>query len=823
MTKKFDYSALKPHLFALLLFAVISFGYFRPVLEGKMLRQGDMMAYAGMVQELKELEAETGEYALWTDRMFGGMPTFLMNNPGHANLVRHLHSALNLNHPRPANHIFLYMLGFYIALLLFGVNPWVSMVGALAYAFSTYFIIIIDAGHITKVMALGYLPLVVASVHHAFQTDRFRGSVLLGLFLSMQIYVNHLQITYYTFIIVAFLGLFEIIRATQKKKLPDFGKTMAYLAVAALLAMASNLTTLWTVVEYGDYSMRGKPNIVDPNEPKSSGLPIDYITGWSYGKVESLNLLIPNLKGGSSHMSLGNKSATYKELERNYGKANAEKYGAYLNTYWGEQPFTSGPVYIGASVILLFLLGMFLLKGNLRWWLLTATFLALLLAWGRNFMWFTEFFVNYVPGYNKFRTVSMILIIVQFTMPLLGIIAFDQILKNKFTFAQIKRPLIYSLSIVVGLILVALVIVPASAIMVGSDDSQLPEVIQKALQVDRLSMLRSDAFRSLLFVLVTSGLIWAIAQHKIKKTLAIVSLGLLLAFDLIPVTLRYSQNDNWVSRRELKNNPYKPTQADLNILKDTEHYRVLNLAVNTFNDASTSYFHNSIGGYHGAKMQRYQELITHQIQPEMRRMIDVLQESVSYARIDSLLQQLPVLNMLNTRYFILSPQDAPLKNAHSYGQAWFVDDVAFANGAIQEMQMLSNYDLKTTAIIDKEFEAKINPSAMNSNTKSIKMESYSANRLKYSYKSETDAMAVFSEIYYPKGWIATVNGKELDIIRVNYLLRGLVVPAGENTIEFEFQPNSYFIGNVVSYMASSILILLGILAIYLGFKGKKEV
>jgi hypothetical protein len=822
MKKKLNLETLKPHLIALVLFAIVSFGYFSPVLDGKMLRQGDMMAYAGASQELKELKAETGEYALWSDRMFGGMPTFLIHNPGHANLTKYIHNALNLNHPRPANHIFLYMVGFYLALLMFGVSPWVGIVGAFAYAFSTYNIIIIDAGHITKVMALGYMPLVIAAVYHAFTSNRLRGSVLLGIFLSLQIYVNHLQITYYTFIIVAFMGIFEFVSSFLNSKMKEYGKTMAYLTVGAMLALASNLTTLWTVYEYGQFSMRGKPNLVDHDKPKTTGLPIDYITAWSYGKVETLNLLVPNLKGGSSHMQLGNSSETYKAIEKNYGKPSAEQYAKHLDTYWGDQPFTSGPVYIGASVLLLFLLAMFLLKGNLKWWMLLASILAIMLAWGRHFMGFNEFLISVVPGLNKFRTVSMVLIIVQFTIPVLGIIAFDQILQKRFTFAQVKRPLYYSTGILAGLLLLIFLVIPSVSDMIGNSDKSMPEVIQKSLLADRLNMLRADVFRSLLFMLVASGLVWFLAKNKINKMVAVVGLGLLFAADLIPVTLRYSQNDNWVPRRELQQQPFKPTAANRDIMKDKEHFRVLNLASNTFNDATTSYFHNSIGGYHGAKMQRYQELIEKQIQPSMMRMFDVLKAAPTYESVDSLMRKLDVLNMLNTRYYILSPDNQPLKNPHAFGQAWFVDDVVWADSANHEMNLLSQTDLRRIAVVDKQFQSKVDESVKNVNTKSIRMESYSANRLKYSYESETEAIAIFSEIYYPKGWEATVNGNPVEILRANYLLRALVLPAGKGTVEFEFRPKSYFLGNAVSYASSAILLILGLWILFLSFTTKKD-
>lgn len=809
MKTKVNFHNIKPHLFAVILFAIVSFGYFNPVLEGKMLRQGDMMAYAGAVQELKELKAQTGEYALWTDRMFGGMPTFLINNPGHANLTRYVHNILNLNHPRPANHIFLYMLGFYLALLMFGITPWISIAGAFAYAFSTYFIIIIDAGHITKVMALGYMPLVIASTYYALKTDRIVGSILLGLSLSMQIYVNHLQITYYTFIIIVLLGIIELWSSIKTKQLSNFGKSVGYLIIGATLAIASNLTTLWTVYEYGKYSMRGKPNLIDNTKQQTTGLDPDYITSWSYGKVETLNLLIPNMKGGSSYSSLDNNSATYKALESNYGKPTADKYSKQIDTYWGDQPFTSGPVYIGATVILLSLLSIFILKGNIKWWLLLATILAIILAWGKHFMWFNNLIIHYLPGYNKFRTVSMTLVIAQFTLPLLGLLIFDQISKKQFTYAQIKRPLYYSTGILTAILLLILAIYTGGVDMTGQTDINLPETIREAVKADRLSMLQADIFRSLLFVIATSGLIWFIANNKIKKRLGTIALMLLFITDLIPVTHRYSHNNNWESRSQLQQNPFTPTHANQTILKDKNHYRVLNLTSNTFNDATTSYFHNSIGGYHGAKMQRYQELISHQIQPEMKEIISLLQDKPTPEQVDTLLQNLDILNMLNTKYYIISPDHNPIVNQYAYGAAWFVDSTVQADGANNEMQLLTSTNLKHTAVVDKQYIHTLGNNVSNNPNNSISLKSYSANRIEYNYRAETNALAVFSEIYYPQGWEATIDNKPVEIIRANYLLRAALLPAGSGTIVFEFRPKSYYVGNTISYTGSAILLILG--------------
>ncbi|HON17918.1 MAG TPA: YfhO family protein [Salinivirgaceae bacterium] len=802
----FDIHKIKPHLFALGIFLILSFGYFNPVLKGKMLRQGDMLAYAGSVQELKELQKSTGEYALWTDRLFGGMPTYLIQNPGYANLTRYIHNIINLFHTRPANHLFLYMIGFYLALLLFGISPQTAIAGAIAYAFSTYFIIIIDAGHITKVMALGYMPLIIGAFYYAIHERVLLGSILFAIALSLQIYVNHLQITYYTLISLIFLGLYEVFNSVRNKVLWPFFKKVSFIFVFAVLAIGANITTLWTVYEYGKFSMRGKPNIVNDSNKTTTGLPIDYITAWSYGKAETLNLLVPNLFGGSSHMQLGNQSHTYRAIEENYGKKAAQQYATYLDTYWGEQPFTSGPVYLGASVIFLFLLGMMILRNNLKWWLLALTVFAIFLAWGKHWMWFNELIINYLPGYNKFRTVSMTLVIVQFTIPLLGLWAFDKILKSEINFHQLKRPLTYATGGLTILLILLWILVPISANMIGQNDAQLPDVIQKSLQADRLSLFRNDIYRSLLFIFVTSGLIFAVSKNKLNRKYAPALLILLFILDLIPVSLRYAQNDNWVSKNLLQQQPFTPSAANNYILRDKEHYRVLNLSVNTFNDASTSYFHNSIGGYHGAKMQRYQELIDWQIYPEMRSLIDYLSKSPTKTGIDSLLEKCQVLNMLNTRYIILSPDNQPLINTHAFGQAWLIDSIVYAETDKDEMMLLNSVNLQKTAVLNSEYQA-VHAQKVSEND-FIRLTQYHPNRLRYQYRVEKPSLAAFSEIFYPKGWQAYINGTPVEILRINYLLRGAILPAGEGFIEFEFKPKSFLLGNKISYACSSMLLII---------------
>lgn len=803
----------RPHLAAVGVFLLASVAYFSPVLQGKMLRQGDMQAYYGSVKELDDLRERTGEYALWTDRLFGGMPTFLINNPNHANLMVEVHDLVNLGHLRPACHLFVYMLGFYLAALMFGVAPWLSVVGALAYAFSTYSLVIIDAGHLTKAMALGYMPPVVASVWYAFNRRRALGSIALGISLSLLILANHLQITYYTLLLVIALGVAELVASIRGRALASFGKTALCLAGAAALAAGSNATTLWTVLDYAPYSMRGAPTLPADGQEPGKGLPIDYITAWSYGKAETLNMLVPNLTGGSSHMAAGDRTETYRTIEQGYGRQAANQYATTLSTYWGDQPFTSGPVYVGASVVMLFALALALLRDRRKWWMLAATALAVILAWGHNLMPVTCFFVDYVPGYNKFRTVSMILVVAQLTVPLLAVLAADALLRDRLTYAQVRRPLAAATASVAGAILLATLLVPGLSDLTSPADAGWPADVQQALVRDRAAMARADGLRSLLFALVTSGLVWGAARGKLGRRAATAALGAVFLADLVPVDLRYSTNDNWVDKRSYMRSVFQPTAANREILKDKDHYRVLNLAANTFNDASTSYFHNSVGGYHGAKMQRYQELIRERITPEMSRLSDVLRSAKSYGQIDSALAQTPVLNMLNTRYLIVSPDHAPLRNPHAMGAGWVVGAAQWAADARAEMDMLATADLGAVAVMGADQRAAVDLPAQPADTAegpagSVRIESYSANRLEYSVEARGKALAVFGEMYYPRGWTATVDGQPAPILRANYLLRAVEVPAGRHTVKFEFRPASFFAGNVISSACSSALLAL---------------
>lgn len=803
----FSFKKLTPHITALVVFFLLAAVYFSPMLEGKRIRQSDVMNYYGMSKECNDYKDKTGETALWTNAMFGGMPTYLITNVGQSNLFVKIHQLFTLFNWRPVSLIFLYLLGFYLALLAFGINPWLSIAGALAYGFSTYFIIILEPGHITKAMALGYMPAIIGGVYYAYRKKMLLGASMTGAFLALQLLVNHLQITYYTAIILAFLGIAELIFAIRSGKIKAFAKTTGVLVIFAGLAVGTNFTNLYLIYEYGKYSMRGPSELTSDKDVKTSGLDRDYATDWSYGKAETFTLLVPNLMGGASGYDIGTGSATYDVLKSQIGPGPAKEAVKQMPMYWGSQPFTSGPVYVGAGIIFLFVLGLILIRGNLKWWILGVTVLSIMLAWGKNFMGFTNFFFDYVPGYDKFRTVSMILIMAEFTLPLLAIITFDRILKQQLDKAKVMKALKVALGIVGGFALLFALIPGAFFDFSGLSDGRYAEMGYPITQIveDRESMVRMDAFRSLVFILLTAGVVWLVVKGKIKTTIAVLVLGILLLIDLWPVNKRFVNNDMFVSKAQEKQ-PFVATAADKEILKDKDpNYRVFNVAVNTFNDASTSYFHKSVGGYHGAKMKRYQEVIEHHIAQ----------------------QNMEVLNMLNTKYFIIPTKESgpvPQMNPYALGNAWFVDTLTIVNNADEEINALTGFNPATTAIMDKRFSKeaegwKSSPDSM----AVIKQTLYSPNKLTYESSTSSTQLAVFSEIYYDKGWNAFIDGQPAPHFRVNYILRAMVVPSGKHQIEFRFEPKGYVMGEKISLASSSILLLMMAGAIFLEYrKGRKK-
>lgn len=787
--QKFNFKQILPHIVAIVLFLIISCAYFYPQLQGKTLQQSDIRNHAGMSKEITEYKAATGEQALWTNSMFSGMPTYLIGVTYTSNLCLQVFKITNIFCDRPANFVFVSLLGFYLSLLIFGITPWLAIAGSVAFAFSSYFFIIIDAGHASKAAALAYMAPIIAGMYLTFNKKIILGSLLMGFFLALQLIINHLQITYYTMLVILVYGIFQFVHSFKQKEIKNFALATAALVVTSLLAVGSNAAAILLTYEYGKESMRGVSELTDDISNKTSGLDKDYATSWSYGKAETMTLLIPNFMGGSSSGELGTSSNTYELLKQSYGE-NAKQVIKHLPLYWGEQPFTSGPVYVGAIVFFLFILGLFIVKGHLKWWLLTVTILSILLAWGRNFMWFTDIFLDYFPGYNKFRTVSMILVIAEFSMPLLAIFTLKKIVEKEITKEQLMKPFKYTL-IFVGSIILLFILLPGMFFdFTSANDKELPAALLPAIIQDRESLLRSDALRSLIFILLSAGLIYAFVINKLKSGYFYILLTFLFLIDMWPIATRYMSSDSFVTKLEAKTS-FKPTRADIEILKDKDpDYRVLNLSVNTFNDASTSYFHKSIGGYHGAKMKRYQELIDKHISKN----------------------NMQVLNMLNTKYVIVPTKDqdpVAQQNPNALGNAWFVKSYRIVANADEEIKAIEKFSAKDEAIIDKRFSNVLGDMKINfDSTASIKLTTYSPNQLVYESKSNAEQLAVFSEIYYDKGWNAYIDGAIVPHFRVNYVLRAMRIPFGNHKIEFKFQPKSYDTGNKISLASSALLLLL---------------
>ena len=791
---KFDYKGAVPHLFALAAFLLITFVYFQPLFEGKKIYQGDIVNYKGMSQELIEYRAETGKEALWTNRMFGGMPAYQISHNTPSNLTRYADKIVSFNFPREASFVLIAFIGFYILLLSMGFASPMAIAGALGFGLTSYLFIIIEAGHNTKAHAMAYMAPVLAGIIMAYRGKLLRGSAITALFLALQLRANHLQITYYLLMIVLAFGIFELVHAIKEKRVTQFVKTGMVLFFAAILAIGANIEKIWTTYEYGKYSTRSQSELtIDGDQDnKTSGLNKDYATSWSYGKMETFNLMIPNLMGGASGSELSEDSDVYQVLKKNR-VPNAKNIIKRMPTYWGDQPFTSGPVYIGAVICFLFVLGAFIVKGRLKWWLITCTLLSFALAWGRNMMWLTDIFLDYVPGYNKFRSVSMILVIAELTIPLLGFLALKEILSEKTGKKELIKSLKFALGITGGLCVLFAFVGPSLFNFTSNGDAQLPDFIVSALEADRASLLRSDALRSLFFILLTSLSIYLFHKKKIKMFAFATVIAVLVLADMLPVNKRYLNADDFVKARKMEQ-PFKKTPVDAQILEDKElNFRVYNLTERLDAGARTSYFHNNIAGYHGAKLKRYQELMD-------------LQLSKANAS---------VVNMLNTKYIIRKGPSGDLiatQNPSRYGPAWLVKEVEVVANADEEMNLLSTLDLSNKAIVDQRFGLS---TTSYSATGSIMLSSYEPNHLVYDVNVDEVSFAVFSEIFYDKGWNAYINGELNAHYRVNYVLRGMNLPKGEYQVEFKFEPQSVAIGSSISLVCSCLIYLL---LAFVGFK-----
>lgn len=842
----------KPLLQSLAIIAIFFFSmvfYFSPTIEGKELNQHDVMQYKGMAQEIVDFKEQTGEESLWTNSMFGGMPAYLIS-ASYDNIVKYVFAPFQNNHEHPQMLAFMYFLCFFLALLLLDIPIWLAMLGALFYGFSSYFFIIIEAGHITKAIALSYMPVVIAGAYSAFKNKLWLGSILFSLFLALQILVNHLQITYYTMLILLiFLGfqLYETIRS--KSIMKDFVKPAAFLFVGALLAIGANFGSLYMTYDYGKDSMRGQSELTQSKgDNKTQGLNKDYATAWSYGKDETFNLLIPNFKGGASNGSLTVESEFYKTLEKNQ-VPNPEEVIKQIPLYWGTQSSTSGPVYLGAIAVFLFIFGLLFVPGKVKWWLLTATILSIFLAWGKNFMFLTDLFLDHFPGYNKFRTVSMILIIAQFTVPLLAILALHRFFTEESARDEAFKKLKLTLYIVGGLLLILLVTVGGIYNFSSEFDSQMfPDWLLESLRNDRKSMMYSDIWRTLFFVVATFGVLTAVHFKKLKMIAGIAIIAGLTYMDMWNVNKRYLNDDDFVSKRITKKT-FTKTPADLYILNDTEQdYRVLNCTVSPFNDATTSYFHKSIGGYHGAKMKRYQELIdtalindvnvgysiTQYLQKESENFMKnnpnnqmkqadvkkmILQQV--YPQFAGMFSKMNALNMLNTKYIIVDPEIEPIVNNERLGNAWFVSNITIVPNADAEINAIRTFAPRIQAIVDQRFKDQIKTNNLQvDSTSTIVLKSYTPNHIEYTSNNANDGIGIFSEIYYDKGWNAYIDGKLVPHFRANYVLRALQIPAGTHAIDFKFEPKMYKIGNTISLASSVLLIIMVCGILFLEIKKK---
>ena len=818
-----------PDVLAVLLFAVISYAYFFPAdIEGRILYRHDSSAGRGAGQEASVYHEQTGKTTRWTNATFGGMPTYqtapsYKSTDGLGKLVKAYHLWL----PENVWYLFVYLLGFYILLRAFDFRWYLAALGSVVWAFSSYFLIIIAAGHIWKVMALAYLPPMIAGLVLAYRGRYLWGLIVTAIFAAFEVNANHVQMTYYYLFVIFFMVLAWLADALKKKQMAHFWKATAACAVGAALGICINISNLYHTWQYGQESMRGKSELVKKNAANqtSSGLDRDYITQWSYGIGETWTLLIPNTKGGASFPLVMNKTAM-EHADNNYIQIYQQ-----LTQYWGEQPGTSGPVYVGAFVLMLFILGLFIVKGPMKWALLAATVLSILLSWGRNFMGFTDFFLDYIPMYAKFRTVASILVIAEFTIPLLAMLALKQVVEEN-NLKTLGKPLVLSFGLTAGFCaLFALMPSLFFSDFVSSAElhamSQIPadqlNPLLDNLREMRRAMFTADCWRSFWIIVIGAGILLLYLTKKMKATYAVGAILVLCLIDMWQVDKRYLNDEMFVEKSQ-RDAPQPMTATDKQILQDKSlDYRVLNLASNTFNENETSYYHKSIGGYHAAKLRRYQEMIDAYIAPEMQKLMPAIadaQGDMTKVAGDSLY---PVLNMLNTKYVIMplqGGQTVPIQNPYAYGNAWFVDKVNYVDNANQEIDMIGKLNLRHEAVADKKFQQQLG-AAVDQENAVVTIKSYEPNHLTYDVQSDKGGVVVFSEIYYP-GWTATIDGQPAELGRVNYILRALNVKAGQHQVELSFHPKSVERTETIAYVAFVLLLLAVAAVVFVEWKKQKK-
>lgn len=803
------------HIFVIISFMLITLFYFYPLLEGKDISQHDVTTSLGSSKELVDYNKNSGEYSYWTNSMFGGMPAYQIFGPATFNVYYTLGLTIQRTFPYYTYAIVLMsLICFYILLITLGVKPILAAIGAFAYAFCSYNIIIIEAGHITKAYAIATIPIAVAGFLLIFKEKYLQGGLLTAIGLGLVISQNHFQITYYLGIMIGIYLLVELIYSFIEKSLLKFGKAIGVIVIATFLAILPNYYDLYYTYDYGKESTRSQSELTAVDSQKGDGLDKDYAFAWSYGKGESFTLLIPEFYGGSSHTTLSKSSNLYKEL-KSKGVPENQIAQSIKNapTYWGDQPFTSGPVYVGAIICFLFVLGLIIVPGRFKWWLLTVAIAGLVLSWGKNFLIVNDIFFNYFPGYNKFRTVSMILVITCFAMVLLGILALKKVLHKEIDNEKLKKAMFVALGSTAGIAAIFLIFGGSFFSYTSNSDSQMlqqgfPQWYIDALMTDRARLLRLDSLRTIFFIAVAFAALWFFIKSKLKPIAVVSIIGFAIILDLWLVDTRYLNSSDFKSKREVKQ-VFTQSDIDAAIKQDQDlSYRVFNATTSTFNDAQTSYYHKSFGGYHGAKLRRFQEMVDYNFSKGVN---------------------VKILNMLNVKYFIAPAEDGTpqiQRNVAALGNAWFVDTLKIVSNADEEMAAIKNFEPATTAIMDKKFENAIKDWKTGKDTNStIKLVVYKPDYLKYEVDAKKTEIAVFSEIYYPKYWQVKIDGKPIENFRVNYLLRALVIPQGKQIVEFKFEPlpwqKAFKISNYSSIFISILILLSLVYLVYNYYKKNK--
>ena len=818
-----------PDLLVVIIFAVISFAYFFPAdVDGRILYRHDASAGRGAGQETAEYHERTGKVSRWTNATFSGMPTY-QTAPSYKS-VSVLNQAVKAYHlwlPENVWYVFAYLLGFYILLRAYDFRRALAVLGSVIWAFSSYFFIIIAAGHIWKVMALAYLPPLIAGIVLSYRGKYLWGFIVTAIFAAFEVDANHVQMTYYYLFIILFMIIAYLVDAVRKKTMKQFMRATAVCAAGALIGVLMNISNLYHTWQYAQESMRGKSELVKKNAANqtNSGLDRDYITQWSYGVDETWTLLVPNTKGGAS-VPLAANTEAMKIADPNFMQIYQQ-----LGQYWGEQPGTSGPVYVGAFVLMLFVLGLFIVKGPTKWALLAATVLSVLLSWGRNFMPFTNFFLDYIPMYSKFRTVASILVIAEFTIPLLAMMTLKKIVDEPDILTKKIKYVYISFGLTAGVaLLFALMPTLFFSDFISSSEMQALKSIPAEYLTPLLSNLRSiresiftaDCWRSFWIIVIGTLCLFLYKMKKLRVEFMMIAITVLCLADMWQVNKRYL-NDSMFVEKSVREQAQPMTQTDRQILQDKAlDYRVLNFASNTFNENETSFYHKSIGGYHAAKLRRYQELIDAYISPEMQKTMPAIAQAGGDMTKVNGNSIFPVLNMLNAKYFIVplqSNQTVAIQNPYVYGNAWFVDKITYVKNANEELDGLGKLDLRHEAIADARFRSQLGESKAQDSTSIVKITAYEPNQLTYDVRSATGGIVVFSEIFYPE-WTATVDGKAVELGRVNYVLRALNVDKGHHTVVLTFDPKSVKQTETVAYLSYGVLLLVVLLGVY--FKRKED-